>query len=574
MGNRNTIRLFMSDISYPPLPRRAMLGLLATGAAAISLGAEAVPASQNGMAANGKRGKHEPNASHPELADRPGGNHQSLTPAAVDIMYRPAIHYSPKLGFMNDPNGLLHRDGIYHLYFQYDPDASLAGHVHWDHATSSDLYHWQDQPIAIDETPAGEAFTGSAVADPDNLSGLFNAGHTGMVAIYTRANAHSQTQWVATSLDGQTLTDAPGNPVLDLHSDSFRDPKVIFHAPSGQWVMVVALSRRHQIGFFTSPDLRHWTEASRFGPAGLLGIDYECPNLVELPVADGGSRWVLFVSINPGSPQGGSCTQYFVGDFDGKTFTADRPVTQIIDFAKDFYALQFYAGVEKPTAIAWMGNWQYCQEVPTHAWRGLMTLPREMSLAHDPIQGLRLAQQPAGLEALRGPRIAMDTGRIDAGSAQQVALPEGQAIELSITFEIDNDPSGPAAGGKGRGGRFAIEFSNDQGEMLSIGVDALAQQAWLDRSRLRGFSQPFFTGQFSTPIAPPDRRARFRIILDACSVEVFTQGGMEVGTALIYPAAPLNLLRLQASGSDAIVHAVELYPLAKTMERPTWSGEA
>ncbi|GBQ23161.1 levanase [Acetobacter estunensis NRIC 0472] len=576
----------MTNIPSDPTRRRALSSLAASSLAAIgtvglSSKASADVSSPTSTNAPGKPTpalapdslrKDEPNASHPSPADQPGATARPIVKTGSDVFYRPTVHFSPTTGFMNDPNGLVFDGERYHLYYQYDPFAPYAGHVHWGHASSTDMLHWKDQPIAIPETEAGEAFTGCAVMDRANASGLFEDSKGGMVALYTRASPDRQAQYLATSHDnGQSFTEYAHNPVLDIGSNSFRDPQVIFHKPTNQWVMVVAKSRLHQSAFYASIDLIHWVHLSDFGPSGLFGVDYECPNLIEVPIESGGSRWVLFVSVNPGGPTGGSITQYFVGQFDGTRFIPDDTVIGLTDFAKDAYALQVYGNMPKAEAvsIAWLGNWQYCQELPTQSWRGCMTLPRTMTLRRDFAGWLRLAQTPRGLETLRDTAIAFEVKRIAAGASAQVALPPGKALELLLSVTVDERPRDLPLGDKGRTGRFVITFGNDQGETLTIGFDAFSGQLWLDRDELKGFAQPFFTGQFSTVLNPDDRHFEIRVVLDACTLEIFANGGLSVGTALIFPVSPLDFLRLEANGAGATVEQVELFQLRKVMERET-----
>ncbi|AQS87645.1 levanase [Neoasaia chiangmaiensis NBRC 101099] len=569
----------MTDVTTPSLSRRfALSSIVALGAAGLGAGARAAdtkpstPEKPTPPQAPDATHKAEPNASHPSPADQPGGTSHPVVKTESDIFYRPTIHFTPTIGFMNDPNGLVFDGTNFHLYYQYDPFAPYAGHVHWGHATSNDLLHWQDQPIAIPETKDGEAFTGCAVIDRTNASGLFENAQGGMAALYTRASSHRQAQYLAISHDnGQTFTEHAHNPVLDIGSNSFRDPQVIFHEPTKQWVMVVAKSRLHQIAFYASIDLAHWVHLSDFGPSGLFGVDYECPNLIEVPLEGGGRRWVLFVSVNPGGPTGGSITQYFVGEFDGTRFIPDDTVIGLTDFAKDAYAMQVYSNMpqDEAVSIAWLGNWQYCQELPTQSWRGAMTLPRTMTLKRDFAGWIRLAQTPRHIETLRGTAIPFATRRIAAGSSAQVALPPGTAIELAMSVTVDERPHDLPLGDKGRTGRFIIVFGNEQGETLTIGFDAFSGQLWLDRNDLKGFAQPFFTGQFSTVLNPDDRHFDIRVILDASTLEIFANGGLSVGTALIFPAGPLDFLRLEASGAAATVESLSLYPLKKTMPRDT-----
>ncbi|MXV45188.1 glycoside hydrolase family 32 protein [Saccharibacter sp. 17.LH.SD] len=613
------------------------------------LAAGALLARAQGATTHQDSAPEQPNNSHSEPGNNPNVASGPVAATQQDIMYRPSIHFTPPSGFMNDPNGLIFDGYYYHLYYQYNPFAPYAGHVHWGHAVSTDLYHWQDMPIAIRETEAGEAYSGCAILDRDNVSGLFPprkpakprseetktaaqkvtqelssalgkkqddtimaveqeilgkgrdsssedflgvsdsllsnpvspetassplshmAG--GLVALYTRATPHRQTQYVAWSPDGgQHFIDYAKNPVLDIGHNSFRDPKVLWHAPTEKWVMVVVRARDHKVSFYGSFDLLHWMHLSDFGPAGVFGVDYECPALVELPV-DGGTsdetRWVLFVSVNPGGPQGGSITQYFVGHFDGERFEPEDTVVGLTDFAKDSYALQTYenmpGGVK--TYFAWLNNWQYCEEVPNKKWRGTMTIPRQITLRRDEAGWLRLVQNPYKLEMLRERQIPFRITRLLPQESAQVAIPTFQAIELFVDASIEDRGSALPDGDQGRSGRFVIVFSNRQGESLSIGFDAFSSQLWLDRSSLHGFAHPFFTGSFSSPLVPGSRRFTLRVVLDASTLEIFANDGMSVGTALVYPSHPLEVVDIQVTNAAATLHHLALYVLKPTMNR-------
>lgn len=642
----------------------------------------------------------QPNNAHREPGNDPTLATHPIVETEKDRLYRPGLHFTPPKGFMNDPNGLIFDGTYYHLYYQYNPFGSYAGHVHWGHAVSTDLYSWYDMPAAIQETSAGEAYSGCVVLDRDNKSGLFpprtkdnpepgalpstteraekaigkvlqqagkpsvspeigavtkevldgsrateemtrtalarpkhpsllssvgasvarvvkhgmpgqhsemgmtasppdlvsaiqpsmlpldqlSAGLSGMppmdgglVAIYTRATPQRQTQYVGWSPDGGGhFIDYEGNPVLDIGHNSFRDPKVLWHEPSGKWVMVVVRARDHKVSFYGSFDLLRWMHLSDFGPAGLFGVDYECPGLIELDVEGdntgdplGARRWVLFVSVNPGGPQGGSATQYFVGQFDGERFIPEDTVVGFTDFAKDSYALQTYADMPGQAQVyfAWLNNWQYCEEVPNKAWRGTMTLPRQIVLRRDEAGWLRLVQRPYGLEAFREKEIPFTITRLAPQTSEHVALPYGQAVELLVDVTIEDRGSDQPDGDQGRSGRFVITFSNAAGESLSIGFDAFSSQLWLDRSNLRGFSHPFFTGSFSTPLVPGSKRFSLQIVLDASTLEIFANDGMSVGTALIYPLSPFETLNMQVTNAAARINHVFLYPLTRTIIR-------
>lgn len=280
---------------------------------------------------------------------------------------RPQVHFSPPTNFMNDPNGLFYYNGTYHMYYQYNPTGNTAGNQHWGHAISTDLYHWHNKPIAISPESSDEGiFSGSAVIDVNNTSGFFGSqptGNPGIVAIYTLNTPSTQTQNIAYSTDGgYTFTKYSGNPVIDINSNQFRDPKVIWHAPTSKWVMAVAKPTSFTVVFYTSSDLKSWTQASEFSNQGWLGIQFECPNLVEIPLHNsdqqdsGKTKWVLVVSVNPGAPQGGSFTQFFPGEFDGTKFTPEDNAARWVDFGKDNYAMQFFYGTSKTLGVGWVSK--------------------------------------------------------------------------------------------------------------------------------------------------------------------------------------------------------------------------
>lgn len=247
--------------------------------------------------------------------------------------YRPRFHFTPERNWMNDPNGLVFHDGEFHLFYQYNPSGDRWGHMSWGHAVSEDLVHWRHLPVAIPEADGIMAFSGSAVADHRNSSGLGRDGRPPLVAIYTgrRNSDNQQSQWIASSTDrGRTWTIYPGNPVLDIGSKDFRDPKVFWHEPAREWVMVVAMAAERKVRFYGSPDLLRWTLRGELGPAGSVRGIWECPDLFPLPVegeTGGRERWVLIVNVGSGAPAGGSGGQYFIGDFDGRKFTQDAGAT-------------------------------------------------------------------------------------------------------------------------------------------------------------------------------------------------------------------------------------------------------
>ena len=294
--------------------------------------------------------------------------------------FRPVYHHSPLYGWMNDPNGMFYKDGVWHLYYQWNPYGSKWQNMTWGHSSSKDLVNWEHHPAAIEPNGLGTVFSGSSVVDTDNTAGF---GKDAIVSLYTSADV-SQIQSLAHSEDdGMTFEIYPGNPVITLESEA-RDPNMFWDEVNNRWVLSLAHPLEHEMLFFTSPDLKEWTLQSAFGKGiGAQDGVWECPDMFKLKV-DGTDeeKWVLVCNINPGGPFGGSATQYFVGDFDGTTFKADTDAngnipTKWMDFGKDHYATVSWSNVpdNRRTLIGWMSNWQYAAEVPTMQYRSANTSP-------------------------------------------------------------------------------------------------------------------------------------------------------------------------------------------------------
>ena len=301
--------------------------------------------------------------------------------ALGDEKSRPQFHFTPKQNWMNDPNGLIYYKGEYHLFFQHNPTENIWGNMSWGHAVSTDLHKWEELPVAIPCTDEVGIFSGSAVIDYTNSTGFGSVENPAMVAIYTehKNDKSKQSQCLAFSLDdGRTFTKYVGNPVLDINSSDFRDPKVQWI--DGQWLMTVVKPDLHQISFFTSKNLKAWEHLSDFGPAAEVGGCWECPDLFQL-----GEKWILIVSLNPGGYQVGSGTQYFIGQWNGKEFIADDSKTRWLDYGRDNYAGVTFENApdNQKIFIGWMSNWEYAHTFPTQPWRGAMTLPRELTLHGD-----------------------------------------------------------------------------------------------------------------------------------------------------------------------------------------------
>jgi fructan beta-fructosidase len=398
--------------------------------------------------------------------------------------FRPRLHFSPRAGWINDPNGLIHVDGIWHMFFQHDPHSTVHGLMHWGHASSSDLVRWTEHPVALHPDALGACFSGSAIETPSGEIKLFYTAHS------TNPDG-SDHQVQCTVHANRSLTQFesdPSNPVIvNPGLAVFRDPKVIWHAPTACWIMV--LTQGQSIGFYSSPDLAQWQHESNFGDGeGRHGTGpWECPDLVELRAPDGTNRWVLIVGIATDGPGGGSGTQYFVGRFDGHRFANDNPPETVLwmDHGRDFYAAQTFFGASEPTAIAWASNWQYARETPTQSFRGCMGLPRRLGLSTSP-KGLRLTQEVPHLIARSFETVA--PGNIPSTGTYRVAarfLPAEGPIAVTLFGEgepqliISRTGGGrtqfrtirPATIGASFAHDYVVELDSDGSVELEVFVD-------------------------------------------------------------------------------------------------------
>ncbi len=298
---------------------------------------------------------------------------------------RPTFHFTPAEHWINDPNGLLFYKGRYHLFFQHNPSGNLWGNMSWGHSSSTNLVEWQHHPVAISCTDTEGIFSGSAVVDYNNTSGFGSLDNPPLIAIYTvhQNDGSHQAQHIAYSLDeGATWTKYANNPVLDEGMKDFRDPKVSWDTTTNSWLMTVAKPQEFKIAFYQSSDLKSWTHLSDFGPTGATGGCWECPDLFSLTSPNGEKRWVLIVSLNPGGITGGSGTQYFIGDWDGETFSTNQKTIKWIDYGRDNYAGVTFSNVadDRRIFLGWMSNWDYASKYPSPIWRGQMTSPRELTI--------------------------------------------------------------------------------------------------------------------------------------------------------------------------------------------------
>lgn len=463
-----------------------------------------------------------------------------------DEVYRPQFHFSPPTQWANDPNGLVYYDGEYHLFYQYHPESTVWGPMHWGHAVSRDLVRWENLPIALYPDENGPIWSGGAVVDSANTSGLVPGG--GLVAIFSYED---QSQGIAYSRDrGRTWTHYSGNPVIPSPGSDFRDPKVFWHADSGQWVMIISRGIRVQI--YNSPNLIDWTLASEFGAGhGSQRGPWEVPDLFPLTL-DGQTKWVMLVSAG-GAPAGGGGVQYFIGDFDGKAFTDENsPMTTLwLDYGPDDYAGTTWNNAPdgKRVYIGWMNHWAYARDIPTSTWRGAMTLPRELSLANTPA-GIRLVQKPvAQLETLRSEGWQWSDVMVEPG---QNLLGDARGNTLEIVAEFE----------RGTAQVFGLKVLANESTFTDIRYDAAHENLFVNR--LNSGDVKFnadFSGIYQAPLPMVDSRVRLHIFIDRSSVEVFGDDGEAAITAQAFPEANADGLELYAQGGDVKLVSLAIYPL-------------
>jgi fructan beta-fructosidase len=485
--------------------------------------------------------------------------------ALYDETYRPQYHFTPAKNWMNDPNGPVYYKGEYHLFYQYNPFGNVWGHMSWGHAVSRDLVHWEHLAVAIPEENGIMIFSGSTVVDWHNSSGLCKEANTAepscLVAIYTGHTETLQTQNLAYSNDrGRTWMKYAGNPVLDLHMQDFRDPKVFWHEASHKWLMVAALPTLHKVRFFGSTDLKHWNALSDFGPAGGTAGVWECPDLFPLPVEGeaGQTRWVLSINLNPGGPAGGSADQYSVGQFDGTTFVNANPADQVLwaDYGKDFYASTSFSDIPAMDGrriwLGWLLNWEYGREVPTFPWRGVQSIPRAASLKRFP-EGIRLMQSPVKeLETLRQSHVSL--GEMDVAAANGALLAKrvrGDALE--IIAELDRGSSAEAG----------IRVREGKDEATAIGVDWAKQEVFVDRAHSGDVAfDEKFPGRHAGPLLPTgSKRVKLHIFVDRSSVEVFVNDGATVISDAIFPSRESQGIELYSNEGQARIVKLEVWNL-------------
>ncbi|MCU6771031.1 Levanase precursor [uncultured Bacteroides sp.] len=493
--------------------------------------------------------------------------------------YRPEYHHTPLYGWMNDANGLVYKDGEYHLYFQYNPYGSKWGNMHWGHSVSKDLVHWQHLDPAIARDTLGHIFSGSTVIDKNNSAGY---GKDAMIAFYTSASdEHGQIQCMAYSNDnGRTYTKYEKNPILTPFDGlkDFRDPKVFWYEPAQKWYMIVSADKNMR--FYSSTDLKQWEYLSQFGEGyGVQPNQFECPDFIQLPV-DGNKdnmKWVMIVNINPGCPFGGSATEYFIGDFDGKEFKCDtdKSVTKWLDFGKDHYATVCFSNTgDRIIAVPWMSNWQYANVTPIRQYRGANALPRELSLYTKNGEIYMAANVVKETEALR-----KSTRNIESLSV------EGETVIDSITDGLNSGVELEMDIVPGKAQTVGFDIMNAKGEKTKIYLDLKSGRAVMDRteSGLIAFGEKaephfkenhdrrktesinyindFALGTWAPLSLCEGKSYHLNVFVDKCSVELFVDGGRIAMTNLVFPTEVYNSLRFYTEGGKAEVKNLSIHKL-------------
>lgn len=469
--------------------------------------------------------------------------------------FRPVYHHTPAYGWMNDPNGMFYKDGVYHLYFQYNPYGSVWGNMHWGHSTSTDLMHWKFEGCAIVPDAWGAIFSGSCVVDHENTAGF---GKEAVVAFYTSAKSTPwgdiQMQSMAYSLDnGKTFTKYEGNPILTSSEKDFRDPKVFWYAPGKHWVMILAVGQHMEI--YSSVNLKEWKKESEFGAMqGAHGGVWECPDLVEIPVE--GTRekkWVLICNLNPGGPFGGSAAQYFVGSFDGKKFVNESPTqTKWMDWGKDNYATVTWNNAPDGRCIAlgWMSNWQYANNVPTRQYRSANTLARDLTLYREG-QELYLKSTPSSeVKKARGKKVSIPSFKVSE-KHEMVNLFEEKQGAYEVEIVIQNTGAS----------KIAFCLLNDKGEKVSMYYDLNRKQFVMDRSES---GKVDFSKDFSAVTVAPvnvDKELTLRSFVDRSSIEAFGEDGKFVMTNLVFPSQPYVKMCFEADKNEYAVKSLNVYKL-------------
>ncbi len=456
--------------------------------------------------------------------------------------HRPQIHFSPREKWMNDPNGMVFFNNQYHLFYQYYPDSTVWGPMHWGHATTTDLVHWQHQQVALYPDSLGFIFSGSAVVDANNTSGFGKDGKTPLVAIFTHHDPKGekagrndfQNQSIAYSLDeGKTWIKYENNPVVKNPGiRDFRDPKVMWYEEGRKWIMTLATLDR--ITFYSSPNLKDWTKESEFGKeVGAHGGVWECPDLFSLDY-NGELIWVLLVSINPGGPNGGSATQYFTGQFDGNKFIPYKTDTRWIDYGPDNYAGVTWSNTgNRKIFLGWMSNWQYANIVPTERWRSATTVPRDLGIEKSGDKYLLLSKPIPELNNIAERPVVIEN--IDADNYDLTAKASKLTGPARLNITADKIVN------------FSITLSNQLGEKVVVGYDKVSNNYFIDRTESGKVNfEKGFAKRHTAPRLTSNENVDLTLIIDNASVELFADNGVTVMTEIFFPNALFSDIKIQS----------------------------
>jgi fructan beta-fructosidase len=482
---------------------------------------------------------------------------------SYDQPWRPQYHFTPPHNFMNDPNGMVFYKGEYHLFYQYNLEGQVWGHMSWGHAVSTDMVHWQHLPLAIPEDPNYMIYSGSAVVDWNNSSGLCKSADpkdpSCLIAIYA-ADYHQKREkmHIAYSNDrGRTWTNYAGNPVIDVDAEDFRDPKVFWYAPQNKWVLVAVLADHRKAVLFSSTDLKNWAKMSEFGPAGDDTGQWECPDLIELPVeGTKEKRWVLIINRNPGAPAGGTGVRYLIGQFDGTRFVEQESEGQKLwaDYGKDFYATNSFndmpTGDDRKIWMGWISNWLYAKDEPTVLWRGAQSIPRKLALRLIGGQMLMVQTPVHELQSLRGkPFHVKDVTVARSNSKLARAHVKGECYEIEAELE------------PGDRGEIGFRLRTSQGVATVVGIVPATSSLYVDRTESGDVSfSKDFSGRFST-LLNDTKRVKLHIFVDRSSVEVFANDGEKVMTDRIYPPPASTGIEVYSTSKEGKVVSLKVWQL-------------
>lgn len=492
-------------------------------------------------------------------------------------LYRPAYHFTPEKNWMNDPNGLVYFDGEYHLFYQHNPQGIRWGNMSWGHAVSKDLVHWQHLPIALEMEDGVMIFSGSAVVDKNNTSGLCDSAEGCLVAIYTAHTDSLQNQAIAYSNDrGRSWIKYEGNPVLDENMKDFRDPKVFWHEEEEKWIMTVAIPHEQKIRFYASTNLTEWSMMSEFGPQGFVDGIWECPDLFALEVEETGEqKWVLLVSYN--TDDEGSSMQYFVGDFDGTTFTNDNTddLVLTLDHGRDFYAAVTWNNVpdERRLLIGWMSNLQYAQDIPTSPWRSAQSQVRELALYEFP-EGIRLTQKPVEeMKTLRRQHVHDENVQLQEGD-NYLSLENIQGDQLEIIAEFVYQAIDTEAEAENLAGEFGIKVFKGDAQETVISYDVATQSLFVDRTQSGDTTfHEAFSGRTFALMPADEGTVQLHIYLDHSVMEVFGNEGYVAMTNRIFPDPTQDGVEIYTVGGTVTLKSLDIWELESTWNPATAASQ-